>query len=168
MCGRSPPRATHPLVRATNGHLLAAQVASIKNNKGHILTWGDAIDALELGTLGPYLNSLLASSPFPAFFWETPPVTLETASRPFECVAYRAPDLETIEADSSPFKDHLRGCDGATEARTFNNLGGDSTLVVPCAAADVLTSSYAHIANFVKLAPVAQRDAFWFSGLPNP
>eukprot|EP00908_Phaeocystis_cordata_P008071 Transcript_18739.p2 GENE.Transcript_18739~~Transcript_18739.p2 ORF type:complete len:296 (-),score=102.36 Transcript_18739:1230-2117(-) len=138
------------------------KVASVTNAKGHALTWADAIEGLKDGSLGPSLNAALAGSPHAAFFWETPPTTLEgAAARPFEFVTVRAPNLEDVEPDPKPFSATLSGCAGAAEARSFANLGGDATLVAPCAGAAVAPSTYAHIAKFVRDAPAAQRDAFW-------
>ena len=140
------------------------QVSAVKNSVGHTLTFAEAVEALSSGALGPYLNSVIAGSPHKAFFWETPPTTLALArSRPFEFVTVRAANLEGIEADSGPFSAQLGSCAGAAEGRSFSNLGGDATLVSPCAAAGVPLQHYAHIAAFVRDAPATQRESFWRS-----
>jgi len=140
------------------------QVSAVKNSAGHALTFAEAVEALSSGALGPYLNSVIAGSPHKAFFWEAPPTTLALArSRPFEFVTVRAASLEGIEADSGPFSAQLGSCAGAAEGRSFSNLGGDATLVSPCAATGVPEQHYAHVAAFVRGAPVAQRDSFWRS-----
>lgn len=138
------------------------QVSAIKNTAGHTLTFAEAVEALSSGALGPYLNSVIAGSPHKAFLWEASPTTLALArSRPFEFVTVRAAGLEGIEADSGPFSAQLGSCAGAAEGRSFSNLGGDATLVSPCAATGVPQQHYAHIAAFVRGAPAAQRDSYW-------
>ena len=47
-----------------------------------------------------------------------------------------------------------------SQARSFGNLGGDATLVSPCAMAGE-SAAYAHLGKFVRRAPAAQQDAFW-------
>ena len=46
------------------------------------------------------------------------------------------------------------------QARSFGNLGGDATLVSPCAMAGE-SAAYAHLGKFVRRAPAAQQAAFW-------
>src|SRR5262245_57202778 len=75
-----------------------------------------------------FFTGLLARSSFPAFRWETPPVTAATADRAFEFVLLDAPGLARTP-DREAFAEHF---DGATEDMvTFANLGGDAILVVP-------------------------------------
>lgn len=102
-------------------------------------------------------NSWLAASPFVAFRWETPPVTLATLSKPFEFVLLDSPGLAR-RADPGAFADQFQDSSDSSVV-TFANLGGDATLVVPCPRADTL--AYGHLAAFVREAPATQRDSLW-------
>jgi hypothetical protein len=101
-------------------------------------------------------NGLLADAPFEAFRWETPGVTSETMSRPFQFVLLDNPGLAR-RPDSSDFAEHLNG---ATEAIiAFANLSGTAILVVPRPV--VHDEAYGHLAAFVRLAPDSQRRSLW-------
>ena len=130
---------------------------------GAPLTWAAAIDALADGTLGPYLDALLVGSPHvgSAFFWETPPLTAATAATTqFEFVT--VPGSLDGTADRGPFSSHFAACPaGDGPVISFANLGGDATLVVPCAASGVPEATYAHFAAFTRGAPAGQRLALW-------
>jgi hypothetical protein len=103
-----------------------------------------------------FFIDLLARSPFPAFRWETPPITAATAGRAFEFVLLDAPGLARAP-DREAFAEHF---DAATEAVvSFANLGGDAVLVVPTPRDP--PSAYGHIAAFVREAPEAQKHALW-------
>ena len=133
--------------------------------------WADAIDALRSGTLGPFLDSRLAASPHqPAFFWETPPLSLSHLTRPFEFVTLAAPHLVSVNPDGSAFALHHKAA-APCDVATFGNLGGDAILVSPCppstrdAAGTLVGSmhspSHGHLAAFVRYADASQREAFW-------
>src|SRR5215467_15747217 len=49
-----------------------------------------------------FFNSLLAAAPYTAFRWETPPITLTSANRPFEFVMLDSPGLAS-EPDPEAF-----------------------------------------------------------------
>ena len=101
-------------------------------------------------------NTLLAEAPFTAFRWETPSVTADTAVRPFEFVLLNSPGLAR-RPDPAAFGEHFSK--GKADVVAFPNLGGDAVLVVPAPVAP--PSAYGHLAAFVRLAPVNQRQAFW-------
>lgn len=103
-------------------------------------------------------NSLLADSPFTAFRWETPGVTAEALSQPFECVLLDSHMLDR-PPDPTAFVDHF--ADPESIVVTFPNLGGDAILVVPCPLA--VPSAYCHLGAFVRFAPVEQRDSLWLA-----
>jgi hypothetical protein len=105
-----------------------------------------------------FFNALLAHSPFAAFRWETPSASVESASRPFECVLLDDPDLARL-ADPNSFAEQFRRSKG--DVVSFANLGGDAILVVPRSVAD--PSAYGHLGAFVRLAPERQRLALWRS-----
>lgn len=99
-------------------------------------------------------NAMLAEVPFAEFRWETPAATIDTVSRPFECVVLNSPGLARV-AEPDAFAEHFCQADVAV----FPNLGGDAVLVVPCPVAD--PSAYGRLGAFVRLAPETQRHALW-------
>jgi hypothetical protein len=101
-------------------------------------------------------NTLLSQTPYTAFRWETPTVTLATVSRPFEFVLLDSPRL-AAHPDPKAFAAHFRRA--GADIAVFPNLGGDAILVVPAPLA--APSAYGHLAAFVRLAPEAQRHALW-------
>jgi hypothetical protein len=104
-----------------------------------------------------YFIQLLLASPFSAFRWETPAVTIARVNQPFEFVLLDSPDLAT-RPDPGAFAEHFAGAQAGGVVE-FPNLGGDAMLVVPCP--DNEPSDYAHLAAFLRHAPVAQQHALW-------
>lgn len=108
-------------------------------------------------TFRAMFNSLLAECPFSAIRWETPCVTKDSLSQPFEFVVLDSPYLArppepTVFAEyfqQSPEEDIL----------VFPNLGGDAMMVVPRQKTSV--SAYGHLAAFVREAPEAQWQKLW-------
>lgn len=100
--------------------------------------------------------SLLADAPYSAFRWETPPVTVDTMSRPFEFVLLDSPRLDR-RPDPDAFAEHFAGAKSGIA--TFSNLGGDAIIVVPSQLTE--PSAYGHLATFVRHAPEPQRHALW-------
>jgi hypothetical protein len=122
------------------------------------LCYGDVIRAWRGDDeFGSWFNAFLARVSFAAFRWETPPVTTETTSRPFEFVVLDSPSL-ICQPDPHAFDAHFRG-QPESDVVTFANLGGDAILVVPrpVGAAD----AYGHLAAFVRNAPEPQRAMLW-------
>jgi hypothetical protein len=103
-----------------------------------------------------FFNTLLADTPYPAFRWETPPVTAATLSRPFEFVLLDSPELAR-HPDPNAFAKHF--AKEKADVVAFPNLGGDAELVVPRPVAGPF--AYGHLAAFVRHAPEAQRHALW-------
>jgi hypothetical protein len=104
-------------------------------------------------------NDLLSNSSFSAFRWETPAVTSDTITRPFEFVLLDSPGLAR-RPDPNAFADHFRGSNEG-DVVVFPNLGGDAIMVVPRPVA--APSAYGHFAAFVREAPDLQRHALWRS-----
>lgn len=101
----------------------------------------------------------LAAAPFEAFLWETPPFARSTSAHAFEWVLLPSATLAGFRADDLPFAEHVRGERGI---RTFANLSGDATLVVPCApGTDPRPPSHAHLAAFVRGAPPEHVRSLW-------
>ena len=103
--------------------------------------------------------ALLADAPYDAYFWETPPIVRETASRDFEFVLADSPALAGPDANPAAFARQFGTADAGTDAVSFRNLGGDAILVAPCPGAPV--GAYPHLAAFARTAPVARQHAFW-------
>jgi hypothetical protein len=120
-------------------------------------TYADVIDAWrDDADFRAWWNALLADVTFSAFRWETPPVTQDTASRPFECALLDSPGLARAP-DPDAFAEHF--ADASAAVLSFANLGNDAMLVVPRPIASA--SAYGHIAAFVRRAPDAQKHALW-------
>ena len=101
--------------------------------------------------------ALLADAPFAAFRWETPPITMATANRPFEFVLLDSPGLARTP-DANAFAEHFGDAapGGVVE---FPNLGKDAIMVVPCPNGPL--SAYGHLGAFVRQAPEPQKHALW-------
>ena len=120
-------------------------------------SFGEVIQAWQNdGGFRSLFNSLLAGAPYPAFRWETPPVTEGTLSQPFECVILDSPSLAR-QPDREAFAEHFENSQASIAV--FPNLGRDAVMVVPRPVADA--SAYGHLAAFVRLAPDFQRDELW-------
>lgn len=127
---------------------------------GKAATYAEAIDGWQrdAGFRDVFVD-VLASAPFPAYFWETPPVTRDTAARPFEFVLVEGPALAAMPPDSDAFARYFLAAGPDADVAAFDNLGGDAFLVAPTpkAPADV----YPHLAAFSRGAPLDQQHAFW-------
>ncbi len=113
----------------------------------------------ETGASRALFSELLAGMPFTALRWEVPPLTRACLSRPFECVVLDSPGLDR-PADPAPFTEHFRQARGAS-VLSFDNPGGDATLVVPCP--EKPGDGWTHLARFLREAPVAVQHALWRS-----
>ena len=128
--------------------------------EGQAVTYGETMAAWRGDApCRELFTRLLADVPFPAFYFETPPVDAATLDRPFEFVVIDSPLLAGFVPDAHTFAayfdtHHVR--DGIT---TFANLGGDAVLVAPCPAGPL--HAYAHLASFVRRAPAEQQHALW-------
>lgn len=103
-----------------------------------------------------WFNSLLAASPFAAFRWETPGVSLGTVNRLFEFVLLDDPRLAR-QPDVNAFARYFPN--SSNGIATFANLGGDAVLVVPAPLTEDI--AYGHLAAFIRHAPEQQCQALW-------
>ncbi len=140
-------------------HLSGGRVIKFAIDDGSsLLTYSDVL-ALWQGDFDfrKFFGGLLIQSPFSAFRWETPPVTIATVDQPFEFVLIDSPHLE-CEPDPSAFAQHFSTAPpgGAVE---FQNLGNDAILVVPCP--DRSQSDFGHMATFLRNSSEPQRHTLW-------
>ena len=107
-----------------------------------------------------FFTITLADAPFEAFAWETPPVTQNTLSRPFEFVLIDHPALLKA-ADPTAFGQHFRDPEQEDDIVVFPNLSNDATLIAPLPGETVQT--HAHLASFLRGASQSQVHALWKS-----
>lgn len=100
--------------------------------------------------------SVLNASPFDAFFWEHPPVTSLNIRQPYEFVLVDSPQLASVSADPSPFREKFASLPQGKEMITFENLGRDAELIVPYPVAT--QNIYTHLASFIRNAPETQKN----------
>lgn len=126
---------------------------------GRTLSYRDALDHCQSSpAFRLFLTRTLLQVGYDAFFWETPALSEQLASRDFECVLTEAETLASTRADPNPFAPHFAAA-GNAPVLLFPNLGRDALLVVPAPIA--APTCYAHLGVFLRTAPPAQVDAFW-------
>lgn len=91
-----------------------------------------------------------------AFYFECSP-RFEGSDSVFRFVLVPAPALASREVDTRTFAQHFAS--GSGLCRTFANLRGDSTLVVP--APEQRDESFGHLASWLRAASDLQADAVW-------
>ena len=105
-----------------------------------------------------WYTRLLANVDFEAFYWEHPPLTLESLDCDTEFVLLNAPALASIQAKptafQSIFNDHPD-----EDVIVFPNLGGDAMLIAPRPIA--ANDAYPHLAAFLRQAPADQVRSLW-------
>jgi hypothetical protein len=101
----------------------------------------------------------LVEAPFPAYFWETPPVTSDSLDATFEFVLVNSPQLTGIRTGNRAFSNQFSSAQSGESVIKFMNLGGDATLVVPCPREP--RDHYAHLASFARGASGDQQHELW-------
>ena len=102
-----------------------------------------------------WYTDLLACSPFTSFFWEHPPLTVSSLECGAEFVIIDAPMLANLPPNANQFRAYFAG----EHVVSFQNLGGDATLIAP--SPGDCSSGYAHLATFLQTAPDSQVNALW-------
>jgi hypothetical protein len=124
------------------------------------LTFSGALDLWQSDPdFRDYFTSLLADSPFSAYRWETPALTMASADQPFQFVLLNCPGFSLRKADQKTYACYFTTDDTDYGVVSFANLSGDATLVVPSPRTD--PSAYGHLAAFIRHAPKAQVDSLW-------
>ena len=127
---------------------------------GEPLAWSDVVDRWQNDqSFRGFFISVLADAPFPAFFWETPPVTRATINREFEFVIVDSRSLAGVRTDQQAFANHFTSALPGASVIEFPNLGSDAMLVVPCPGEPL--SAYSQISTFTRHAPVDQQHELW-------
>jgi len=128
--------------------------------EGYSMSWSDVIDRWQDDRVfRGFFMSILIEAPFPAYFFETPPVTNVTIDDEFEFVLVDSPTLAGVSSDQHAFADHFASAAVGDSVIEFENLGGDATLVVPCPGNPL--SAYSQISEFSRHAPEDQQHRLW-------
>lgn len=127
---------------------------------GSSLTFASVLELWKSdGSFRSFNTELLSDAPFPAFRWETPALTSTTAAEPFEFVLIDSPDLCSRPTDKKAFASFFTDDNSDNGIVTFDNLGGDGTMIVPSPRGP--EAAYGHFAAFLRSAPASQVDAIW-------
>ena len=127
---------------------------------GEPLSWSAVVQRWQTDQLfRGFFISVLADAPFPAFFWETPPVTRTSIDRQFEFVLVDSQSLAGVRTDEQAFANHFASAQLGESVIEFANLRGDATLVVPCPGGPL--SAYSQISSFARQAPDDQQHQLW-------
>ncbi len=123
---------------------------------GRPLTFGRYFDLLQhdAGFAGWYTKAL-SDAPFPAYFWEHPPLVRSSIDSHAEFVLVNAPSLESFRQNPAAFSSYFTG----PPVVRFRNIGGDAMLVAPTPVD--ASVDYAHLAVFLRTAPESQAYALW-------
>jgi hypothetical protein len=122
------------------------------------ITYSEVIDLWQQDSnFRKFFISLLANTPWEAYFWETPPVTKLTVNRTFEFVLINSLQLASVRGDFSNFKQYFGFSTKAIA--TFSNLRRDALLVVPRPINNKYV--YPHLAAFIREAPEFQQHLLW-------
>mmetsp|Transcript_28463 Transcript_28463/g.37211 ORF Transcript_28463/g.37211 Transcript_28463/m.37211 type:complete len:278 (-) Transcript_28463:278-1111(-) len=131
---------------------------------GNFVSWRQAIKFWQAEEnddkefLQTFIDSL-KKVPFSAYYWETTPLSKNAQEMDFECAIVKAPYLEGVSPDIDSFQEHMNKKD--CQITSFQNLGGDATLIVPYKQEGVSKETYTHIANFMRAAELTQIFELW-------
>lgn len=103
------------------------------------------------------LIEVLSDVSFPAYQWETPPVTTDTVNRLFEFVIINRPAID-LPPNPGPFRRYFADTDTNGGIAVFNNLGNDAKLIAPAPNGEL---NYSHLGVFCRQAPVEQQHELW-------
>jgi len=124
------------------------------------LSWSGVVDRWQHDQMfGNFFISIFVDAPYPAYFWETPPVTSATINREFEFVLVESQELAGVRTDQRAFANQFASSRAGASVIEFSNLRGDAVLVVPCCRAPL--SAYSHIRAFAHQAPNEQQLELW-------
>ncbi|WP_020536386.1 DUF6940 family protein [Lewinella cohaerens] len=102
-----------------------------------------------------FYNRTLVDSPFPAYFWEHPPLSLNLLGQDYEFVLVNSTSLAKAQATPKPFSAFF---DTYKMVVDFPNLRGDAHLLAPCPVQD---AQFPHLATFCRTATTAHTHQYW-------
>jgi len=149
--------------------MISTQITTL--NDGHVLhfkllrdgaplSWSAVMNLLQTDqSFRCFFVAVLADAPFPAYFWETPPVTNASIDRDFEFVLVDSPQLDGIRTDERAFANQFAKAKPGTSVIKFSNLSGDATLIAPCCYGPM--PAYSQLAAFTRMAPSDQQHELW-------
>jgi hypothetical protein len=122
------------------------------------VSYADAIRLCQSDSdFSTFFIDLLRQSPFPAFRWETPPVTMATADRPFEFLLLDAPEV-SLAPDPAQLAAYF-DFTAPGEVVEFPNLGADAILISPCP--DEPPADFGHLAAYLGTHVNLQQHQLW-------
>jgi len=148
---------------AAEGKLFTSEKVDANNVKYvSSMTYGDFLDSVQKkGNVLKEFIDILKKSEFQTYFFETPKVSRDTLKKTtFEFVLARAQALESVTAEESTFQEYFGVCDMERKVTSFENLGRDAMMVVPCPAYPD-RQIYSSIAPFMREGPMDQVEEFW-------
>ena len=127
--------------------------------QGALVSYAQALREWQAdGQFLPRFIETLVDAPFSAYRWETPPITHDTANRPFEFVLIDSPRL-TRTPDPHTFCEYFNNDPSDWGIVRFPSLGKDAWLIVPSPRGS--NRPYGHLAEFVRHANMEQVRALW-------
>ena len=126
------------------------------SGNGRAVTFGEVVNGwISDEAFRAFFLAELRLTPFMGFFWELPPLQMDTLQYPYEHVVLEGNLLEQISPDPAAFLSLLSAVSEPVAA--FPNIGGDAILVVPKPLAGATT--YGHLGAFLRTAPEKQQHA---------
>lgn len=96
---------------------------------------------------------LLATTPFPAFYWEHPGLQTSLLNQPYEFVVLVSTSLDRRTLNPTAFADFFQTDDLVVN---FDNLGKNARLIVPTPADEI--ANYKHLGKFIRADKPAQQQ----------
>lgn len=127
--------------------------------KGRTLSYREVLDYwLSDDDFIDFYLSLLDGASFDSYVWETPSITESSWGGDFEFVLLNTP-MSAGRADPETYRKYYEPENGDAGIVVFDNLRGDSRLVVPSPLTPGI--NYGNLASFLREAPAPQRRALW-------
>ena len=125
-----------------------------------LLTFEEVIEYWKVNAkFRQFYISLISNLPYEAIFWESPAIKRGTIGRKYEFVAVESQQLASVKANSAAFSEYFNSVTPDNSIVSFENLRGDSKLVVPCPLRS--SDSYTHLTKFLREAPEHQCHEFF-------
>ncbi len=111
------------------------------------LLWSNSIE------FRTFYIELLATSPFPSFYWEHPGLRTSLSARPYEFVLLISNSLEKRRLNTTAFADFFHTEELVVD---FDNLGKNARLIVPSPLGDIADNK--HLGKFIRANKPAQQQ----------